>query len=213
MNKTALQICCFLMLSLAALSTSAQTPTLSPLRQFMQQAADTTIVFQVTSNWLHPSSKYAYFLSKKGDQVTFYAYRDFIWTSLPHTKENQKRLGGFADILKVPEAPNKFFNPVPIVPEQLIQVWSDLIAIEPWRIRDDKLDGEGCPEKVRIVGNTIIEDVNIYDGGAFQLTLITKDQVKTLDFYAPDFYEEQCPGRAGRIAILKISRIFDKYIK
>lgn len=201
-----------LILSLATVASLAQTPKLSPLRTFLQQDADTTIVFQYTTNWLGRSFHYAYFMCKKDAQIKFYAHRDFVWDSLPHTAENQKPLGGLLEITQVPEARNKFFNPLSIAPEQLNQLWADLMSVKPWLIRDDKLDGEGCPEKYRRKGNSI-EEVNIYDGGGIQLSLLTRNQVKILDFYAPDYYEKQCRGRAGRKAILKIAAMFDPYIE
>lgn len=193
-------------------SSSAQTPKLSPLRQFLQQDSDTTIVFQYTTNWIGPSAFYAHFLSKKGDRLQLYAYRDFIRGGSPDSVSNKQQLGPRNEIILVPESRNRYLNPLRVSPAQLELLWSNLMAQKPWQIRDDKVDGEGCPEKLRITKNSI-EDLNIYDGGGIKCMLITKDQIKALDFYAPDFYEKQCPGRAGRIAILKISALFDPIIQ
>lgn len=216
MKTVALPIICFLMFWLgftrATAQTTLQTPPLSSLRQFLQQDSDTTIVFQYTTNWMGRSAHYAYFLCKRGDQVTLNAYRDFVRSGSPDSIPNKQQLGPRNEIILVPESRNRYFNPLPVSPAQLQLLWSNLMAQKPWLIRDDKVDGEGCPEKFRLTENSI-EDLNIYDGGGIQLTMITKGQVKVLDFYAPDFYEKQCPGRAGRSAILKISKLFDPFIE
>jgi hypothetical protein len=43
--------------------------------------------------------------------------------------------------------------------------------------------------------------------------LITKNATKRLDFYAPYIYEKQCPGRKGRVAIIKIATLFTAQTK
>jgi len=192
--------------------THTQKHPFSPLRQFLQQVSDTTIVFQYTTNWIGPSAFYAYFISKKGDRLKLHAYRDFVRSGSPDSVSNKQQLGPRNEIILVPESRNRYFNPLPVSPAQLKLLWSNLMAQKPWLIRDDKVDGEGCPEKLRITKNSI-EDLNIYDGGGIQFMLITKNQIKALDFHAPDFYEKQCPGRVGRIAILKISALFDPIIQ
>jgi len=218
MKALALPLIYFLMLLLGAAEATAQSQThiqthpFSPLRQFLQQDSDTTIVFQNTTNWMGPSALYAYFLSKKGDRLQLHAYRDFVRSGSPDSVSNKQQLGPRNEIILVPESRNRYFNPLPVSPAQLKLLWSNLMAEKPWLISDNKVEGEGCPVKLRITKNNI-EDLNIYDGGGIQCMLITKNQIKALDFYAPDFYEKQCPGRAGRIAILKISALFDPIIQ
>lgn len=50
---------------------------------------------------------------------------------------------------------------------------------------------------------------------AFTITvsLITKNEIKKISFYAPEFYEKECPGRKGRIEIIKIQAYFLSHFK
>lgn len=97
---------------------------------------------------------------------------------------------------------NKDFNAVATTDQEAIRFWDAIAKHNPWAIADDKVDGEGCPQNHKNAWNVI------YDGGGIQLILITKNQIKKLDFYAPAFYDKNCPGRKGRKAILKIQKIF-----
>jgi len=76
-----------------------------------------------------------------------------------------------------------------------------------WNIVDDSVDGIGCPDGKG--GNVN----NLADGGEINLYLITKEKIKELQFYAPGFYEEQCPGRTGRRVILKLDKILKPIFK
>ena len=77
MKALTLPLIYFLALLLGTAEATAQSHTqthpFSPLRQFLQQDSDTTIVFQYTTNWIGPSALYAYFLSKKGDRLQLHA--------------------------------------------------------------------------------------------------------------------------------------------
>jgi hypothetical protein len=211
MKKLTLQICCCLILLFTAKLSEAQTRPISPLRKFLLQDADTTIVFQYTTNWLGPSAHYAYFISKKGKALTLYTYRDKK-VRRSESLDTQNQIGARNEIMLVPEEVNKFFNAYPVEPHVTQAFWSALMEYHPWEIKDDKVEGEGCINKPDLNDNSV-EDTNIYDGGGIQLSLITKDRIKVLDFYAPGFYEAQCPARVGRKAVLAIAELFEKYIK
>ena len=53
----------------------------------------------------------------------------------------------------------------------------------------------------------------ISDGGDVHLYLLTKNEIKQLHFYAPDYYNEKCPGRKGRTTLLELMRLFDSNFK
>ena len=48
----------------------------------------------------------------------------------------------------------------------------------------------------------------ISDGGEEYFFLITKPGNKPVYFYAPEFFEEHCPGNINRIRAMKIIRLF-----
>ena len=77
-------------------------------------------------------------------------------------------------------------------------LWQNVLAHNPWKIKDDKVEGSGCP-----IGKGI-RNLEISDGNGYNLALITKNEIKKLYFYEPGTYEQHCPGRDGRKAIIKI---------
>jgi hypothetical protein len=97
-------------------------------------------------------------------------------------------------------------NSSPITPlHEFMQANSDSTIVLEYTC--NWLMGPGCPPIESKDGT--IRDTNIYDGGGIKLYLITKDAIKILDYYAPDYYEETCPGRADRIAVLNIAKLFN----
>ncbi|MET4542918.1 hypothetical protein ABIE26_000223 [Pedobacter africanus] len=186
------------------LDVNAQTNGITPLHKFMQVNADTTILLEHASGWIGPPQYWI--LSKKGDTTTAYIY------DLPHKadalvpnaiRKAIQKASGFDPLRKIEV--NQFFRPVAMPGRLKGKAWAILMAERPWSISDDKVDGRGCPpKKDRSV---------ILDGGTTNLYLITKGEIKKLSFYAPAFYEEQCPGRKGRQSILRIEKFFSDLFK
>ncbi|MDQ0964631.1 hypothetical protein QFZ20_000034 [Flavobacterium sp. W4I14] len=77
-------------------------------------------------------------------------------------------------------------------------MWLNISKFKPWQLLDDK----SYPECSAV----------IMDGGHSIMHLITKKEIKTLIYYAPYYYEKQCPGNKNRQGIVGIERLFDKYI-
>lgn len=179
-------------------SARAQSYGITDLHKFMQAHADTTFILTYESGWLLPP-KYL-LLSKKGDTTTAYIYEVPYKTDI--LMPNAIRLAlykvnGFNPIDKIEV--NKFFRAFRMPVKYKGKIWNMLMEEKPWQIPDDKVDGYGCPP-----GKNGSE---IFDGGTTKLYLITSKEIKTLSFYAPDFYEKECPGRKGRQSILRIDRL------
>lgn len=186
-------------------NSQAQRRDITPLHKFMQLHADTTFMLELPSGWVEPPH-YRLF-SKKGDTVTAYIYEVFYKKGIPMPRSIRNKLSkvnGYnpRDTVDV----NKFFRPVPMRSRYQGKLWPILMEEQPWSILDDKIEGTGCPKS----GKT---DHLIYDGGTINLYLITAKEIKLLSFYAPDFYEQHCPGRKGRKFILKIKDIFDDFFR
>ena len=176
---------------------------IQPMHKFMQANADSTLVFEFTTNWF--STPAYYLLSKQGSNISTYTYKNFV---------NMKSLSGLpkeiaaaliknqVKIIDEPVDINVYFNPYTIPNTKKQKFWNDVAILKPWTLKDDAVEGTGCPPTK--VGSTY----TISDGGGIQLYLITKDQIKILDFYAPEYYEKHSPGRPGRAAINKISKLF-----
>jgi hypothetical protein len=196
-----------LILYLAIFSTLeiyAQANGITPLHKFMQLNADTTFILEHQSGWLGPP-KYL-ILSKKGDTTTAYIYDTPPKANvlMPNSIRSAiHKANGYNPNRNIEV--NQFFRPVPMPNEFDGKAWKMLLAERPWNISDDKVDGRGCPPKK--------DRSEIDDGGTTNLYLITAGEIKTLSFYAPDFYEKECPGRKGRQSILKIDQLFSELFK
>ena len=184
---------------LSYLETHAQANGITPLHKFMQLNADTTFVLEHQSGWLGPP-RYL-MLSTKGDTTTAYIYGQPQKNNvqMPNSIRSAiHKANGFDPNRKIEV--NQFFRAVPVPAAFKGKAWPALIGEKPWNISDDSVDGRGCPPKK--------DRSEIADGGTTNLYLITAGEIKKLSFYAPDFYEKQCPGRKGRQAILRIDKLF-----
>lgn len=203
-----------LFVSISKFLAAQQNKKITAMHNFMQANADSTLVFEFTSNWMHAPEYYL--LSKKGDTLTCYTYKALknfksyqFLAPKKITAEIYKK--NIYNILNAPVDINIYFNPFELKNDQITQFWKDVMFLNPWQLNDDSIDGEGCPVVKRKDG--VVEDNSIYDGGGIQLYLITKEQIKIKYFYAPDFYDKICPERNGRKSILKISALFENAFK
>lgn len=185
----------------------------------LQQYTDSTMVLEYTSNWIGPPS--LYILSKKNDTLNAYTYRNIFLDRkirgemIPGIRREMNPDDAYKIMITKPDI-NEFFHFYPIEKKAIHKFWAKLHKIAPWSLTDDSVNGFGCPPRkpeITKAGDTIFRDENIYDGGGMRLYLITKEQIKMLDYYAPDFYIRICPGRKDREGILKIGKIFKEYIR
>jgi hypothetical protein len=177
------------------------------MHKFMQVNADSTIILQYTGAWIN--APVFYLLSKKGDTLTCYLYKDTRKYSsinqVPRKIAMTMSLRTMNDIYKAPVDINRFFNINDIQPDSLLKFWNKVSELKPWLIKDDSIDGSGCP-----VGKKG-ESYTIDDGGGILVHLVTKAQIKSLNFYDPGEFEKLCSGRKGRQSILKLAALFRKY--
>jgi hypothetical protein len=179
----------------------------APLFDFFKTYADSTIVLTHLQNvYEYPD----YFIvSKSGDTINMYTYRfrNLIEPGKVDVPRAIARVIGHTNYLAMQQAPdiNTLFEVKVVDKHTLNQLWIELMRESIWKIKDDSIDGEGCPIKKDQ------QPDEIFDAGGPLFKLITKESVKDLKFYAPNFYEEHCPGRAGRISALKIQEIFKRY--
>ncbi|MGN8059405.1 hypothetical protein ACTJKN_24205 [Pedobacter sp. 22163] len=180
---------------------------ITPMHKFFQQHADSTYIISSRGSFDIPNYK---ILSKVGDTISAYTYESNAKVG-PKLREIPKV---FRDtflkknanlIYFIPADINIFFQPKYLNINSLKQFWTKSSKLKIWSINDDKIDGEGCDVRQ--------PKYAISDGGHLYLHLITKDSIKELFFYAPDYYNEKCPGRKGRKAILELSDLFNIYFK
>lgn len=180
----------------------------SPLYKFLKSNGDSTIILHYQSTWEIPP-KYM-ILSKKGDTISTFTY-DIINNTdkraiMPHNFMYKLFEVGFLKFNKGPASINEFFHPKYISADSLRHLWRSVMSVKPWGIKDDKIDGVGCP-----ISHDSLQRM-IRDGSSLILDLITKKEILPLKFYAPDYYEKEiCPGRDSRQRVLKIDKLFRSY--
>ncbi len=179
---------------------------ITPMHKFFQKHADSTYIIS-SANKFYIEYK---ILSKVNDTISTYIYKTNT-TLGPKLREIPKAFrDAFLEnngnlIYFIPVDINVFFQPTYLSLDSLKQFWEKSSKLKMWDVNDDKIDGEGCDVKQN--------GFAISDGGQIYLHLITKDKIKELFFYAPDYYNEKCPGRKGRKAILELSNLFTIYFK
>ncbi|WP_256005243.1 hypothetical protein [Pedobacter deserti] len=191
-----------LLLFAVSLSGYAQADKPSDLHLFMQKHADTTIIIEYRGGWMTPHCQ---MISKKGDTITAYTYQTYnspLYGVLMPTAIREKlievhdlRSERWGDV-------NRMLDVKKVSTEALRRAWTALVAEKPWDVRDDTMDGVGCPRdaerRIR----------RISDGSAYDLILISKSGIEKRSFDSPEEYENLCPGRKGRQSMLKILRTF-----
>ncbi|MGN7990068.1 hypothetical protein ACTJKC_22195 [Pedobacter sp. 22226] len=180
---------------------------ITPMHKFFQKNADSTYILQGLGTFNIPNYR---ILSIVGDTISIYTYKprvvlDSKLKTIPKIFKDAFLKNNGNLIYLVPIDINVFFQPEYLKIDSLKQFWVKSSKLKMWEIKDDKIDGEGCDIKKN--GDAVS------DGGKIYLHLITKDSIKELFFYAPDYYNEKCPGRKGRKAILDLWDLFNLYFK
>ncbi|MBC8985995.1 hypothetical protein H9X96_09410 [Pedobacter sp. N36a] len=188
-------------------SAFGQAKKIQPLHQFMQANADSTLVLEFTSSWLHFPAYYL--LSRKDNIISCYTYE---LTEKPGAfgptpaKISEAMFKLQMKILSEPMDVNYYFRSYLGRLAERKEFWNQISSLQPWQLKDDAMEGDRCPAAPHTKAERGAPVV--YDGAGIQLYLITKAEIKILDFDAPQFYEESCPGRPSRIAINKMATLF-----
>jgi hypothetical protein len=190
------------------LDVHAQKHKSAPLFDSFQKNSDSTIILSHLQN-IYEYPDY-FIVSKKGDTINMYTYRFRNLIEPPINVEVPKAFAkaiAHVNYMAIDQAPaiNTLLK-VMVVDKQILNMfWKDLINEKIWNIKDDVIEGEGCPV---VKGKNVVE---IFDGGGPLFKLITKERIKDLKFYSPVFYEAHCPGRSGRISAIKVQELFKTY--
>ncbi|GAA4807242.1 hypothetical protein GCM10023231_40540 [Olivibacter ginsenosidimutans] len=203
MTKTG---CFLLLVSLIFSALHAQTKDTLTLQQAFKQSADSTLILTEKSGWSLGNTN-ALVLSKKGDTVACYQYK-LVPPQQSSLKRIPKQLAAILneqyhaaakDSLRL----NAYFKVYPLDVDRAQVFWIHIMKLEPWQLKDDRAEGEGCP-----VVDSADRPRHIFDGVTYTLYLITSDESQELQFYEPAFYEKECPGRASRQKMLEILSTF-----
>lgn len=96
-------------------------------------------------------------------------------------------------------APPSFnLNPVYIHNNAADSLLQSMMGNRFWEIKGDE-ENRCCPDSLSL------QNCIIYDAQMSRLWFITKDKILNPAYYAPDFFEECCPGNADRKLFLQIA--------
>jgi hypothetical protein len=188
--------------------TYGQRHNSAPLFEFFQQHADSTIILSHLQT-IYDYPEY-YIVSKTGDTINMYTYRYYAPIKTPGKVDVPKAIAqrvnktNYEAMRALPDI-NALFQVKVVSKDTLNRLWNAISRERIWEIKDDKMDGKGCPI---IPGK---ENVSLFDGGGPIFRLLTKEGSKELEFYAPNFFEEYCPGRKGRISAVRVEKLFKDY--
>ncbi|MBC7757762.1 MAG: hypothetical protein H7069_02810 [Phormidesmis sp. FL-bin-119] len=191
-------------------SLHAQIHSITAMHNFMQTNADTTIVMSYSSNWL--STNNYMLVSKKGDTLTCYQYKaiDDIPTLRGVKVPSAIMHNVFYKRLYEPVDVHGEFHLLVLDEETLRLFWKQMQSLKLWTIKDDLVEGLHCPP---VVNTDVTIDKRVVDDSTIHLDLITRNTIKVLSFYGPANYEEFCPSRPGRRAILNLEKLFLTHYK
>ena len=205
----------FLLLFCGFLSVAQQAKVPTSMHQFLQKNADSTVLYNFQPSFLE-APEYL-ILSKKGDTISIYTYGskyvrnkfNIVPKAIIDTLQKLHNYRDYVDSYKI--GINVFFDTKYISKKDAQNFWNSLIKLAPWKIKDDDNDGgAGCTiteiKKCKPKNYTT-------DGGGISLSLITNNDIRYLHFDNPWYFESKdgCPGRKGRLAILKIEKLFKTY--
>ncbi|MGN8057572.1 hypothetical protein ACTJKN_14940 [Pedobacter sp. 22163] len=196
-------------LLLTFFQSSAQTQLNdSEIAKTMQTLADTTIIVQFPSVW--NSSPQLYLLSKKGDTINTYIYQRPKYrkttSKVPNGVARAIWLKDLSEYRSESVRINRYFTIKDTDPDTLRKLWDDVVKLQLWRTKDDAIEGSGCPTKK---GSYL----KVEDGGGVYILLISRAEIKPLNFYDPQEFEKYCPGRKGRQTAIKLSSMVYKIFK
>ena len=149
----------------------------------LQQSFDYSVIMSFSSSWdMRPNY---YILAKKGDSLTAWRYNQTgSGTSRRHVKTDTS------------------LHQLEIERVKLDSLLYIILKNDLANVPNEEKDTYGCP-----IGG---ERYMIYDANAVKYILITKQEHREITFYAPEFFEEKCPGSVARQAVIACAQGFMK---
>ncbi|WP_316809381.1 hypothetical protein [Pedobacter agri] len=177
----------------------------SNIAKTMQRLSDTTVIIQYPSIWSH--GPFLLLLSKTGDTITAYEYKRpearKVNLTVPSAIRRAMYYKDLTEYMNEQVSINRYFVEKAITLDKLRNLWNDVLRLNLWNMKDDAIEGSGCPT---VKGSNLTID----DAGGIYILLISKAEIKPLNFYAPEEFEKFCPGRKGRQTAIKLSDLMVK---
>ena len=179
-----------------------QHERITPLHEFFKANYDSTIIYHSWSNWY--SAPNYMIVAKQKDKLYFFTYaspyKDLRGRYFPGnlSQEFMEEENKFKTI--VPDT-NRYLLAKNILQSTLSKNWKELQAANLWKLKDDK-------NIIKSSANCIIED-----GTTSTFYLMSKESVKVLNFYAPDFWEECLEKNINRQKAIEARATFQRIAK
>lgn len=180
--------------------------SVTPMHKFFQQYADSTIIREYRIEGRPPIYR---ILTKTDNMVNSFCYEaiDTTWRKISSIRKHSpvilwNMLSAKKTLFQdIPADINIFFNIAPINSDTTKKMWTDITKTKPWQLVDDRAFGYGCKN---------VEDPVISEARPAIIHLITRQEIKTLFFMTPAYFEKLCPGNKYRQAFIKIDEIINK---
>ena len=179
-----------------------QSNGVTPLHLFFQKNADSTIIIEYPTASYDPH-RYG-LLTKTGDTIITFKY-DAIQNNLKVlmpkrlgaliSLEKYKYFGSAADI-------NPYFTIVNLPVDTLRSFWKRKETMDIWKVVVDNR-APNCEKKYTV--STHPDKLIIY--------LITKKEIKLLEYESAFLYEKICPGNFSRKTAVGLYYLFETYLK
>jgi len=149
----------------------------------LQLNFDYSITMSFSSSWdVRPNY---YILGKKGDSLTAWRYNKQV---------SGRSRGGIK--------PDTSLHKVEIERPKLDSLLGVILKNDLANVPNEAKDTYGCG----FGGEKYVID----DAGAIKYILITKQEYRVITFYAPEFFEEKCPGSSARQIVIACAQAFRK---
>jgi hypothetical protein len=177
----------------------------NPLEKILQNDFDSSIIYSIKNNW--DSSPNYFIISKISDKIYFYRYsinhKSYNGGGVfsPRKSELSNKLIDVDVKFKMIEPDiNPYFKWIDTELEDS-SIWREIIKYELWNLTDDR--------NIKIKSDIKFE---IYDGVGLEFKLITKDKIIQLNYYEPEFYNQE-DFNQSRDNIVKIEKIIRGFYK
>ncbi|MEP7142864.1 MAG: hypothetical protein ABI707_08340 [Ferruginibacter sp.] len=138
-------------------------------------------------------------LTKKSDVVILYmAYSTWSWNVkyqvINHDINNTWHYSVLSKSLLNEDDKEQKISAIDLPKASIKKIWQAFIDNDFFAIKNEADIKVNCK-------------AHVYDALHYEFRIITKKQYKILDYYAPEYFEKQCPGNMERQKIIKCAKI------
>lgn len=185
---------------------SAQHNTgITPMHLFFKDNADSTLIMEYPTHSYDPPTYRI--LTKSGDTITLFEYAPILPYQNGIKMSKKLRASIFFKKIEQTNGPadiNAYFNGIKLADDSLKNFWTETRKLNPWLLAPDRTLA-GCPTNKPIPAISHTGEIIFY--------LITKDQVKRMEYIGVHHIEASCPGNITRQRVINLQKLFEYYFQ